>query len=269
MRKNISISLIISLILSLSACSVKKSIPTTANILQDSVPYIATIDSVKKEVKHVSVNDFQSTEFNFNTLILKGKGKLNIDNKENDVNITMRIKKDEQIWVSVSAIIGEVARVLITPDTVKIINRLEGNYIKKPFNFIQEFTNKQMDYSVLQSILIGNSIQKFISDSSKIEDLNSYFLVSGLTNDINYKFTYNSLKRLEQTDLIESNLEQELSISYASHNVYNGLMFPGKIQMKSRVGKKLIGVQLQFSSINYNVPVEFPFTVPSRYEVIN
>ena len=46
--------------------------------------------------------------------------------KKNDFNAFIRMRKDSVLWVSVNALLGiEAFRVLITPDSVKVINKLD------------------------------------------------------------------------------------------------------------------------------------------------
>jgi hypothetical protein len=48
------------------------------------------------------------------------------DGKNYDVNATMRMYKDSAIWLSANAVLGiEAMRVLITKDSVKLLNKLD------------------------------------------------------------------------------------------------------------------------------------------------
>ena len=81
----------------------------------------------------------------FTTFSGRAKSVLAINGKERyDVTANVRIVHDEAIWISVTALMGiEVARVLITPDSVKIINRLQAEYIKKPLEYLHHFTSSE------------------------------------------------------------------------------------------------------------------------------
>ncbi len=269
MEKRILISVIAVLSIVLVSCGTRKTAIKNADSKVVVVPNVPIADTLKTENKLNDIELLQATNFKFSNLALKGKARLNINGKENDVNLTIRIKEQEKIWVSVSAIIGEVARVLITPDSIQIINRLDAVYTKKPFSFIHDYTNKEINFSVLQSILTGNSIDEFISNKSELSATQSTYVISGALEELLYSFTFNTLKRLEKTEINDVSADQFLNVQYSKHQVYNGLMFPGNIQINSEAEKNIIGVQVAFSSIEGNVPLEFPFTIPSRYKVIN
>lgn len=269
MKNYILISLVAILALLFVGCAPKKMVIKNTDQNQEIKNTIPLADTLKLAEKSSDLEMLKATNFTFSTLALRGKAKINLSGKENDVNITIRIKDQEKIWVSVSAIIGEVARVLITPDSIQIMNRLETTYTKKPFSFIHGFTNNKINFSVLQSILTGNTMNEFVNDASAVSANQNAYIVNGVLEELLYKFQYNTVKRLEQTELTDQKANQYLKVMYGNHQVYNGMMFPANINLNSEAGKNKIAVQIVFSTIEGNVPLEFPFTVGSRFKVVN
>lgn len=147
-----------------------------------------------QKIKLDSVNGMNTV---FKTLSIKAKADLNINNNNNDVNMNIRIRNNEAIWVSVTAMAGlEVARALITADSVKVLNRMDNIYLKKPFSYIYEFTNERITFQTLQSVLLGNAMSEFINESTqlkmktKIPNLKQFwlqwFIISLLISRIRY-----------------------------------------------------------------------------------
>ncbi|RZL31998.1 MAG: DUF4292 domain-containing protein, partial [Pedobacter sp.] len=146
MKRNIlNSAIIISTICFATACKPKKEIVTVP-----TKPTEIPTDNTKAQALS-ALNDKQ---LKFNTLSLKAKATLNISGDANDVTMNFKMKDKETIWVSITALGGlaEIARALITPDSIKIMNRLKSEYIKKPFSYIYTFTNKQVNFNTLQSI---------------------------------------------------------------------------------------------------------------------
>jgi hypothetical protein len=120
MKKNILIRAVYTLVflVALIGCKAKKVILAP--------PVVPATPSVQVEPNNTRKNKLKSimeSDLVFNTLAVKSKAVLSINDKSNDVNMNFRIKNNEVIWVSVTAIAGlEVARALITPDSVKILN---------------------------------------------------------------------------------------------------------------------------------------------------
>src|SRR5437879_13370008 len=93
------------------------------------------------------LNEIRKRQADFTTFSGKAKTKLDINGNSNDVTLNIRIQKGQKIWVSVTAIAGiEVARAMITPDSLLVINKLQGLYLRKPFRYIYTYTINQIDY---------------------------------------------------------------------------------------------------------------------------
>ncbi len=98
-----------------------------------------------------------------------------INNQTNSFSANLRIKKDSAIWISISPALGiEVARVLITPDSLKFINRINGTYFKGDFKYLNELLQIEVNFKMIQAILLGNvylhySIEQYIRDRENTE----------------------------------------------------------------------------------------------------
>src|SRR5690606_28598736 len=97
-------------------------------------------------MEHVAQQRMHYTTFNG-----RAKSSLTLNNKERyDVTASIRLIRDEAIWISMTALLGmEVARVLITPDSIKVINRLQSTYICTPFAYLHDFTGSSLYFSDL------------------------------------------------------------------------------------------------------------------------
>lgn len=74
---------------------------------------------------------------------------------------TLRMKRDSIIWVSITAIAGiEVVRMIITPDSVKYVSKIPDNkhYYMGGFEAINDMAKVDLDFNMLQDILVGNAI---------------------------------------------------------------------------------------------------------------
>src|SRR5690606_40171905 len=81
----------------------------------------------------VTVGNMEINNLDFHSFSGRAKAKIEFANQQHDVTLNFRINRDQTIWISVTALLGiEVARILITPDSVKILNKLQAEYIHKP-----------------------------------------------------------------------------------------------------------------------------------------
>jgi hypothetical protein len=88
---------------------------------------------------------------NFEHFSTRFSGSALIDNQNYNVSGNIRIHKDQAILISIAPVLGiEVARALITPDSVKFVNRLEGTYFAGDMSFINNMLNTDLDFYMLQ-----------------------------------------------------------------------------------------------------------------------
>ena len=262
MRKNtLNRILLLVLLLASFGCKPKKVIV---------VPPVSPIKvAVIPDKKPENLSMLKSKDLSFNTLSLKGKASLNVDNDENNVTMLIRIEKDKKIWVSVTAIAGiEVARAVITPDSLWLRNNLQKTYARKPFSYIYGFTNKQINFKLLQSVFAGNTITDFMKVSSDLNQENGVWVLSGLANNLAYRSLFNTLLKVSETSLNDAKAAQAFKVTYGSYTPLNSTLFPSSLKINSMSGVKKIDVAINFTKIDINVPVDFPFTIPKSYELI-
>ncbi|MBO9672488.1 MAG: DUF4292 domain-containing protein [Sphingobacteriaceae bacterium] len=262
MKKNILNSIfLLGAVVFISACKPKKEIVVAPPTKTES-----KTDNSKAE----TLTLLNSKQLKFNTLSLKAKASLDIGGDANDVTMNFKMKDKETIWVSVTALGGlaEVARALITPDSIKIMNRLKNEYLKKPFSYIYNFTNKQVNFNTLQAVLTGNAMGEFLTEQSDLKLENGVWVVSGSKEELDYKLLFNTLLKVAETNLNDVKNGQALKVTYSDYQKLNESLFPGSLQIKTLSKAKKINIDLQFVKIDGNVPVDFPFNVPKRFSVI-
>src|SRR5690606_40595489 len=74
--------------------------------------------------------DFLINNLDFHTFSGRAKAKVELGKDNQDVTMHVRIKRDQAIWISFTAtlLIVEIARVLITHDSIIFLNKLYGDY---------------------------------------------------------------------------------------------------------------------------------------------
>ncbi|RZL34899.1 MAG: DUF4292 domain-containing protein [Pedobacter sp.] len=261
MKRNILNSLLVVAVITFaSACKPKKEIVVAPKKTETKV------DNSKAE----ALTLLNNKQLKFNTLSLKAKATLDISGDANDVTMNFRMKDKETIWVSITALGGlaEVARALITPDSIKIQNKLKSEYLKKPFSYIYNFTNKQVNFNTLQAVLTGNAMGEFLTDKSDVKQENGVWTVSGSKENLDYKLFFNTLFKVAETNLNDAKSGQALKVTYSDYQKLNEFLFPGALKINTLSGTKKINIDLEYVKIDGNVPVDFPFTVPKRYTLV-
>lgn len=264
MRKNtLNSLLLLSLIFIAAGCKSKKAVVKAPSVAETPAPVLNT-----KKLENLKT--LKSKDLPFNTLSLKGKISMEIEGKENGVSVNVRVKKDEKIWISLTAIAGiEVARALITPDSLIVRNNLQSVALKKPFSYIYRFASKQVTFKMLQSVLTGNTIDELMTEQSVVELNGGIFTLTGDKSGLGYRVLFNTLLKTAELNLNDARAGQALKVNYGEYQDVTGALFPSVTRINSVSGTKKTSIAFDFNKIERNVPLDFPFSVPKRFELIN
>jgi hypothetical protein len=267
MRKNTLTKLIygIAFLAFFASCKAKRVLLPTAGI--PKVMDILPANDLEKETK---ISAIKLMNIEFNSLSIKAKANLTIDNKSNEVSMNIRIRNNEVIWASVTAIAGlEVARLLISPDSVKIINRLDNIYIQKPFSYLYEFTNDRISFQTLQSLLIGNVMNEFLTEDTEVKKEGDDAFLETILSPLTYSLKVDDKNKAVFTALSDENADQELLVNYANFMMVNQYSVPHLINMSSKANAKAMVFELSYLKIDRNTKFDLPFRVPERFMINN
>lgn len=100
--------------------------------------------------------NLEENEFNYNNLSLRFSAEIFSGETSETFSGIIRMQKDSIIWISLRSYNIEGARVCITPDSVKYLNRIDNTYYLGDFSFFTETFQIDLDYNSIQSILTNS-----------------------------------------------------------------------------------------------------------------
>ncbi len=214
-------------------------------------------------------------ETSFHYLDTKFKLEYKSEEQQFEAKVKLRMRKDSIIWVSLGNSTGiEGLRVLITKDSVFIIDRLNKDYVYYDFKQISEIFKFELNFDMLQSLIIGNMPFKSF-DKTKARKDNEVWLVKQKEKQINIDNYINAENRkLQELLLVDENTHNSLKLIYQDFIPYgeNGDLFPHKsfITLRYRNTDKLkdlnTSITIQHLKIIIgNEPVAFPFNIPGKF----
>ena len=208
----------------------------------------------------------RASQLSYNTFSGKAKTKLDINGSSNDVTLNIRIQKGQKIWVSVTAIAGiEVARALITPDSLLVINKLQGLYLRRPFAFIYSYTSHQVNFDSLEALLVGNAIPQLINNDAKLQADSGRTVLSGNLQELAYKLVLGADLKANHTELADQDAGQSLTVDNSAFIPSASRVLPSLIDMSSVMPKKKVKMNLHYIKADFDQPLEYPFSIPSGY----
>ena len=248
-------------ILFLFGCKTKKPLAVRKAVADTTVAVKAD------DPKLLKINSIKSAQTAFNTFSGKARTKLTINAETNDVTLNIRIARDKKIWVSITAIAGiEAARAMITPDSILIINRLQDLYVKQPFSYINKYAGSQVNYKMIESVLVGNAIPEALNVSSDIQPAGANTILTGNLAELMYKLTLGADNKVNQFYLGNPDGSESMQVTNSVFVQVGTKVLPSQIEMASAVKSKKIQVNLHYVKEDFDLPLEFPFSIPARYK---
>lgn len=227
----------------------------------------------KTGTKEVILNDgYSINNLDFHTFSGRAKTKVEFGNEKQDVTLHVRVSRDKAIWISVTATVVnyEAARILITSDTVKILNKMQSEYIAKPFDYIHKYTGEGVDFSILQDLLLANVNRKLIrTEQLTVASSGDEIQLAGVNGNLSFQYSLNENKRPRVFRLNELNSTENLEAFYSSFAAITGYNFPQNQSINLNVEELSVKAILNYNKIEFNENIETPFTVPAKYKVVN
>jgi len=239
---------------------------TTTTII--SPPAKPTVSAVVTDpnVKAIFTN-LKNNELPFKELSAKLKTKVISASLNQSFTTNIRWKKGEKIWLSMSIIGIEGARVLITKDSIKIMDKINNRYILKPLSFIKQKTLVDLTFTDIENLLLGQLI--FI-DSAKTKYANNPTNTT-LTSDGTRFLTSILLDKNTQKPtsifVTDKKYAQTIESFYTDYQPQFGKSFSMDRDLKIKSGLELFQMIAKFQSIEIKQNLEYPFTINPSYTI--
>lgn len=275
-RKALSIALLLITIAALSsscgggkkAARKKIIIDSTAVNTRDTLSATNTISPEKVQLI-TSLKPLWAKEIHYADF--SGKAKCHYDGKGNkqDFTANIRMKEGKVIWVSVTALGGivQVARILITPDSFKMVNYLENSYMLMPLSEAKKVLPVPVDFSILQNLIIGNVLKKEgrFTDAT---DFGGSLSLQSEDSELVQQGTYNkadSTLRSLQMRAMSLNGSNGI-IQYGNYEKRGNQLFSMSRSINVNNNGAQYFLEMNFTNADLDKVVDMPFSIPSKYE---
>lgn len=229
----------------------------------------------------------KENELTYNWMYAKANVESLIDGKEESFDIKVRIRKDSAMLVSIQYLLGiEVAKVLITRDSVKMVVYPKKQYFRGDFNYINEILHADLDFDLLQAVLFGNSAE-FHDDDDKLKPVtdrqNCRYLLSTVRkrklkrivqdgqkpreplqtmtlDPVTFKIVKNEFIDVETNRIFIANYEKYPA---ATDSVYA----PRHVNIDI-VAEKKVNLKIDYVRVEKNTPQKLSINIPAKYDPI-
>jgi len=225
------------------------------------------------------------SELNFDWLSAKINVNYIEEKSETSFKGQVRIRKDSIIWITFSPALGiEVARLKITQDSIFFMNRMDKVFFKGDYDFVNRYLETQIDFDMLQALIIGNDFQFYEKTTFRAAVENQEYKLSTTSRRKLKRYLEETVEekpvliqniwldpssfKISRIDIKEYGKEhKKLEARYGEHIQIQDQKFPSYLEV-GVTGDKNILIRIRFSKISLNSPLSFPFTIPNKYERI-
>lgn len=242
-------------------------------------------------------NHVVDSSLQYKTLFVKRfSAHCDVNGKGQSLRGSIKILKDSIIMVQINAPTGilEVYRLYITPDSVKLIDRLKKKCVFSDFTYLSKKLNMNVDFNTLQSILTNSIFQfkdkdvkerPFVRNfKSKVID-NKYVFISDKAAKVNRKLRKDKLWKLNKfnyhrfeidpslmliTDILVKEFDEKRNISLKYRNFINvgQQKFPRELVFKVKDTIQSLSCKMKYNKLVINQNIKFPFRISSKFERI-
>ena len=262
------------IIISSASCKSAKKIQTAITKTKTDTTQMIVVDNSHADsvaVIHDLLNKLNSNRIsNFKTF--SAKVKVNYKDKEGEqpeLTVFVRMRKDSLIWISINATIFsyEALRVLITRDSIKVLNKKDKEVQLRSISYLQELTQLPFDFHTLQDFLLGNPIYldsnviSYKKNDQSITLMNAGPLFKHLIAISNGDF----LLQHSKLDDVDPMRNRTCDLIYTGYENSNGVKFATERRISVSEKAKL-DVDMNFKQYGFNETLSYPFSIPKNYK---
>ncbi|MFY7810770.1 MAG: DUF4292 domain-containing protein [Flavobacterium sp.] len=146
-----------------------------------SKPIQTTLENKVIDDKTNVFEKINQKKLDFNTLFIKSSVKFEDQEQSQRVNVDIKIKKDEIIWVNVKLLGIPLAKAYITPQNVQFFEKIDNTYFEGDFSVISNLLGTELNFNKIQNMILGSTLEKI--------EPNKYTFIA---DQENYQFNNNS-----------------------------------------------------------------------------
>jgi hypothetical protein len=231
------------------------------------------VEATKSEARmnaNKIIENYYNNKIDFSTLYIKSNVQYADDKQTQNVTAEIKIKKNEQILVSIRFLGITMAKASITPTSVSYYEKMNGKYYEGDFTALSQLLGTDLDFNKVQNMLLGRAIDDL--NKGKYTESSAdqvYRLDNALGSDVKKSFYFDAKTFLVNKQEITQTAEgRMIQVAYSDNIVYKEATLPSKIFINTLQQKGKAKINLEYNTITFNEELSFPYSVPNGYKRI-
>lgn len=242
--------LVLILALGMGSCKSKKGVVETP----------AAELTAEKLIREVSLNEFTAPHID-----ARARMDVSMDGQSYSFRAHIRSIQDSAIWVRATILGFEVGRVMITPDTFHLIDRVNREYVKLPMDVVAHRYGIDIGFRHLQQLLLGSpSFEDVVIRDLRLENPRSF--ISGFYENMQVLYEIDSRQRVQRFNLMDGNGRMLESINNDYQPIAQSGYFAFDRKISGTDGIQNFSLNCEFLELNIDEVPSLPFDVPGRFD---
>ncbi|WP_304201453.1 DUF4292 domain-containing protein [Flavobacterium alvei] len=223
----------------------------------------------KKSINKI-IENYYNNKTDFSTLYIKASVQYASEKQNQNVTAEIKLKKDEQILISIRFLGITMAKASITPTKVSYYEKVKGTYYEGDFSALSQLLGTDLDFSKVQNMLLGRAIDN-LKEGKYTESLENQVYRLDETADDNLKKSFyidaNSFLMNKQ-EITQTKEERMIQVVYSNPKEFKEMTLPLNINIDTYQKKGKAEINLEYNTVSFNEELSFPYSVPNDYKRI-
>jgi len=126
-----------------------------------------------KAIRNIKLVEVLSdSQLDFEWFNAKISTTIDTEDTKKSFKTVVKMRKDSVIWLSISPLLGiEMARVIITPDSLKMMDKVNNQYFLGELDYLGKSQSIDLDFNTIQQMVVSNALM--FDDNEKFKSIKS------------------------------------------------------------------------------------------------
>ena len=231
-----------------------------------SLTPVATTNAIDTSLRSRALqNRIEDNALQYQSLQWRGQALIEREGKRQKISVTLRLKKDEGIWVSGSVIIP-LALAFITPKQLQFYEKINRQYAQIDYGQVKNLIGAQIDYRMVEHIITASPLDKRALKRAKLTFTQNTYVLSSKKRRVSLIWEYDAAFRLISQQI--SNGKTTVRIDYNDYKLIDNQWIPEQLSATLLGADKSTKLKLQSKQTQLNRKFKMPFEIPKGYAKI-
>ena len=214
----------------------------------------------------------RATNTSFLFLSAKGKAQVTMKGNKQGANISLRMRRDSIIWVTAGLAGFEGVRAVLTPDSVRVINKLEKTFFTGGYDYLSKLLNVPVSFAQMQALLLGDYLPAPAGTTPTVstEEAGHQRVSYPLAGVLVERLLQVGTGRVQHLKVSDAATKRNLTVDYTDFQPLDQSNFPfahSSFIQAQQPSAGVVTAAINFSKVNVGRErLAFPFAVPRGYK---